>query len=171
MNHVTTRKYLGVFESLFLVRTIQPWFTNMLSRLTKTPKLHFVDSGLLSALLDLSPERLRVDRKPLGAVLETFVLGEVLKLASWSDDHFEVSHFRDKDGNEVDIVIENRRGQVVGIEVKAAATVTAADFGGLRRLAQACGERFALGLVLHDHGHTVPFGDRLFASPISALWG
>lgn len=171
MNHVTTQKYLGVFESLFLVRTIQPWFTNMLSRLTKTPKLHFFDSGLLSALLDLSPERLRVDRKPLGAVLETFVLGEVLKLASWSDDRFEVSHFRDKDGNEVDIVIENRRGQVVGIEVKAAATVTAADFAGLRRLAQACGERFALGLVLHDHSHTVPFGDRLFASPISALWG
>lgn len=170
MNHVTTQKYVGVFESLFLVRTLPPWHDNQLKRLTKTPKLHFLDAGLLAALRDLTPDRLRADRTPFGMLLETFVLAELQKLASWADGRFEFSHFRDKEQNEVDIIIEDRRGRVVGIEVKAAATVSSSDFNGLRKLADACGDRFVLGLVLHDHDKTVPFGSRLAAAPISALW-
>lgn len=170
MNHVTTQKYVGVFESLFLVRTLPPWHDNQLKRLTKTLKLHFLDAGLLAALRDLTPDRLRADRTPFGALLETFVLAELQKLASWADGRFEFSHFRDKEQNEVDIIIEDRRGRVVGIEVKAAATVSSSDFNGLRKLADACGDRFVLGLVLHDHDKIVPFGSRLAAAPISALW-
>ena len=170
MNHPTTRRYTGVFESLFLVCNLQPWFSNALKRLTKTPKLHFLDAGLLAALRDITPARVRKDKTLLGPVLETFVLAELLKLASWSDDRYEFSHFRDKERKEVDIVIEDRRGRVVGIEVKASATVTTRDFAGLRRLSEACGDRFVLGLVLHDHEHVVPFGERLLAAPISALW-
>lgn len=171
MNHVTTQKYTGIFESLFLIRTVQPWYSNTLKRLTKTPKLHFLDAGLLAALRDVSPARVRQDRSPFGPILETFVLGELLKLASWADDRFEFSYFRDKEQNEVDFVIENRRGQVVGVEVKAAATVTRSDFHGMRRLKEACGDRFAFGMVLYDHDQTVPFGDRMFAVPLSVLWG
>ena len=170
MNHLTTRRYTGVFKSLFLLHTLQPWFTNMLKRLTKTPKLHFLDAGLLAALRDITPDRVKKDRALFGPVLETFVLAELLKLASWSDDRYEFSHFRDKERKEVDIVMEDRRGRVIGIEVKASATVTSRDFAGLRRLSEACGDRFVLGLVLHDHEHVVPFGERLLAAPISALW-
>jgi predicted AAA+ superfamily ATPase len=112
----------------------------------------------------------RSDRTPFGALLETFVLAELLKLTSWTGQRLAFAHFRDKDRNEVDIVVEDRRGRVVGLEIKAAATVTGADFGGLRRLAEACGDRLALGLVLYDHDRMVPFGERLFAAPISALW-
>ena len=170
MNHLTTGKYTGVFESLFLLCTLQPWFSNALKRLTKTPKLHFLDAGLLAALRDITPDRVRKDKTLFGPVLETFVLAELLKLASWSDDRYGFSHFRDKERKEVDIVIEDRRGRVVGIEVKASATVTTRDFAGLRRLAEACGDRLVLGLVLHDHEHIVPFSERLLAAPISALW-
>ena len=170
MNHPTTRKYTGVFESLFLLHTLQPWFSNVLKRLTKTPKLHFLDAGLLAALKDITPERVGEDKALFGPVLETFVFAELLKLSSWSADRYEFSHFRDKERKEVDIVIEDRRGRVVGIEVKASATVTAGDFAGLRRLSEACGDRFVLGLVLHDHERVVPFGERLVAAPISALW-
>ena len=170
MNHPTTRRYTGVFESLFLVCNLQPWFSNALKRLTKTPKLHFLDAGLLAALRDITPNRLGQDKVLFRPVLETFVLAELLKLASWSQERYEFSHFRDKERNEIDIVIEDRRGRVVGIEVKASATVTTRDFAGLRRLSEACGDRFVLGLVLHDHGQVVPFGERLFAAPISALW-
>ncbi len=170
MNHPTTRRYTGVFESLYLLCSLQPWFSNALKRLTKTPKLHFLDAGLLAALRDVTPDRVKKDKALFGPVLETFVLAELLKLASWSDDRYEFSHFRDKERKEVDIVMEDRRGRVVGIEVKASATVTARDFAGLRRLSEACGDRFTLGLVLHDHEHTVPFGEHLFAAPISALW-
>ena len=170
MNQPTSRRYTGVFESLFLVCNLQPWFSNALKRLTKTPKLHFLDAGLLAALRDITPDRVRKDKTLFGPVLETFVLAELLKLASWSQERYEFSHFRDKERKEVDIVIEDRRGRVVGIEVKASATVNTRDFAGLRRLSEACGDRFVLGLVLHDHEQVVPFGERLLAAPISALW-
>jgi len=171
MNHVTTQRYTEIFEKLYIVRTLQPWYTNELKRLVKTPKLHFLDSGLLAALRSLSPERVLSDRKPFGAMLETFVLAELLKLATWSQEHFEFYHFRDRYENEVDIVIENHEGQLVGVEVKAGATVVTNDFSGLRKLADASGKRFALGMVLYDHDTVVPFGDRLFAVPLSTLWG
>jgi predicted AAA+ superfamily ATPase len=149
---------------------LQPRYTNELKRLVKTPKLHFLDSGLLAALRNLSPARLASDRMSYGALLETFVFAELLKLATWSSDPLEFFHFRDRYDNEVDIVIEDSRGHVVGMEVKASATVTGADFGGLRRLADACGKRFTMGLVLYDHDTVVPFGERLYAAPLSSLW-
>lgn len=170
MNHVTTRRYMTVLENLFLVHVLPPWYTNALKRVTKSPKFHFLDAGLLAALRGITPDRLRRDRTPFGAVLETFVLGELLKLASWADDRYTFSHFRDKERNEVDIVIEDGLGRTVGIEVKASATVSERDFSGLRRLATAAGENFALGLVLYDGERTVSFGDRTAAVPISALW-
>lgn len=170
LNHVTTQRYTAVFEQLFLVRTLPPWSNNALSRLIKTPKLHFLDSGLLAALRNLTPERIAADRTPFGAVLETFVFGEVLKLISWDAERYTISHFRDKSGDEVDIVLENRAGDVVGLEVKAAATVRGGDFKGLRKLRGAVGDRFKFGAVLYDHADTVPFGEDLAAVPLSALW-
>ncbi|EJN05979.1 ATP-binding protein [Phyllobacterium sp. YR531] len=170
MNHITTQKYVGVFENLFLVRTLQPWFSNKLKRLTKTPKVHFLDSGLLASLQGFSFDRLKSMRGQFGPLLETFVFAEVLKLAGAGEERFEFSHFRDKEQNEVDIVIEDRRGRIVGIEVKAAATVSNSDFSGLRKLADASVDRFVSGFVLYDHHTAIPFGDNLHAMPISALW-
>ena len=152
------------------VQSLPPWYTNALKRVTKSPKLHFLDAGLLAALRGITPAHLRRDRTPFGAMLETFVLGELLKIAGWADDRYIFSHFRDKERNEVDIVIEDGLGRILGIEVKASATVSTGDFAGLRRLAAATGERFALGLILYDHDQTVPFGERLAAAPVSTLW-
>lgn len=170
LNHVTTQKYAGLFEQLFLTRLLPPWSNNELKRLVKTPKLHFLDSGLLAALRDLSPQRIADQRSDFGAVLETFVLSEVLKLASWSGERYHLSHYRDKEQNEVDIVIENQSRKIVGLEVKASATVTPSDFNGLRKLAGSAGKRFTLGLVLYDGDTVVPFGNNLFAAPVSSLW-
>lgn len=167
----TTKKYVGVLEQLFLVRRLEPWFRNRLKRLVKTPKLHFLDAGLLAAILGVTAEQIVRDRTRLGPLLEAFVLSEVLKQAAWLDDECSFSHYRDKDQDEVDIVVENEAGALVGIEVKAAATVTGSDFKGLRKLADAAGEALKLGLVLYDGEQTVPFGDRLFAAPISCAWG
>ncbi len=119
----------------------------------------------------MTPERVTTDRSQFGPILETFVFSELLKLASWSEDRYSFSHFRDKEQNEVDIVVEDSRGRIVGIEVKAAATVRNDDFSGLRRLAEAAGERFAFGVILYDHQNTVPFGAQLAAAPLSSLWG
>ena len=170
MNHVSTQKYVDIFESLYVVYTLQPWFSNKLKRLTKTPKPHFLDSGLLAALRDITPDRLVNERVLFRPLLESFVFGELLKNASWSEERYVFSHFRDKEHNKVDFVIEDRRGRIVGIEAKASATVTKKDFSGLRKLVTSCGEKFVLGLVLYDGDQLVPFGDRMLAAPISTLW-
>ena len=167
----TTRKYVAILEQLFLVRRVEPWFRNQLKRLVKTPKLHFLGSGLLGTLLAATAERVARDRSIFGTLLETFVFSEVLKQASWFGENCALYHYRDKEQDEVDLVIETGSGALVGIEVKASATVNAGDFKGLRKLAEACGEDFKLGVVLYDSGRTVPFGDHLLAAPISCLWG
>ncbi|HEV2275376.1 MAG TPA: ATP-binding protein [Acidobacteriaceae bacterium] len=166
----TTRKYVGVLEQLFLVRRVQPWFRNQLKRLVKTPKLHFLDSGLLAALLGATTEQVARDRAIFGKLLETFVYSEVLKQISWMESSCTLYHYRDKDQDEVDLVVEDG-GAIVGIEVKASATVNIGDFKGLRKLAGACGDDFKLGVVLYDGERVAPFGKHLFAAPLSCLWG
>lgn len=155
---------------MFLLRRVTPWSANRLSRIVKTPKLQFLDSGLLCSLAGLTEAVVERDRTRFGPALESYVFGELLKLASWSDGDYDVFTYRDKDQVEADFVIEDRAGSVVGLEVKAAATVTRDDFGGLRRLATLAGKPFAAGLVLYDGVETVPVGDKLWAVPISTLW-
>jgi uncharacterized protein len=170
MDDKTTRKYIGILEQLFLVHRVSPWFRNELKRLIKTPKLHFVDSGLLAALLAMTAEQIAKNRSAFGAVLETFVFSEVMKQTTWSEEAYMLHHYRDKDQDEVDIIVENEQGALVGIEVKASATVHASDFKGIRKLLDICGDDLKLGLVLYDGPKVVPFGDRLFAAPMSCLW-
>jgi predicted AAA+ superfamily ATPase len=141
-----------------------------LSRLIKTPKLHLTDTGLATALLGLDAGVLAKDRAMLGQLLETFVFQELRRQASWCDTTTTFYHFRNKDGAEVDIVLERGVGEVVGIEVKAAATVSAKDSRGLRKLKEAAGDRFVAGVVLYDGQSVAGFGDCLQAVPIRALW-
>ena len=129
---------------------LEPWHNNRLKRLVKTPKLHLGDTGLACALLGVDPKALRADWVLLGQLVETFAYQELRRQAGWHDSPLRFFHYRDKDGAEVDIVIERGAGLVAGIEVKAGGTVTNADFRGLRKLASATGERFVAGVVLYD---------------------
>ncbi|MDP3746548.1 MAG: ATP-binding protein [Phenylobacterium sp.] len=166
----TVESYLDVLEQLFLVRRLEPWRRNDLSRLIKTPKLHFMDSALLAAASGVTEERIAVDRGLFGPILETFVFAELQRLASWSDERLRFSHYRDKDQLEVDVVVESEDGGMVGIEVKSSATVLNTDFRALRRLSDIAGKAFRAGVVLYDGDQTVSFGDNLYAAPISSLW-
>jgi predicted AAA+ superfamily ATPase len=170
LSRPTIRDYVTLLERIFLLEELPSWHSNRLNRLIKTPKVHLGDTGLACALLGVQAATLVADRALLGQLLETFVYQELRRQASWEEDPVAFHHFRDKDGTEVDIVLERASQQVAGIEVKAAATVTAADFKGLRKLKEAAGKRFAAGVVLYDGEVTAPFGDGLFAAPIRALW-
>lgn len=170
VSHKTGQRYVGLLEQVFLVSTLQPWFTNAVKRIIKTPKLHFLDSGLLASIRGLSIDRVRGDRSLLGSLLETFVFSEVLKLMTASNLRLTPYHFRDQQMREDDIVLERDDGMVAGIEIKASATVKASDFAGHRTLSEACGARFASGIVLYDGTEVVSFGDRLIAVPLSLLW-
>ena len=171
VSYKTGQRYVALLEQVFLVATLQPWFTNALKRIAKTPKLHFLDSGLLATARGLNFERVKANREVFGSLLETFVFSEVLKLMTASDLRLTPYHFRDQQMREVDIVLERDDGMIVGIEIKASATVKSGDFGGLRTLAEACKDRFAYGVVLYDSTDFVPFGDKLAAAPLSCLWG
>lgn len=170
LTHVTAQRYTGIFEQLYLLRHLPSWSGGGLARLTRTPKLHFLDAGLLAALRGVTPATLAENRTEFGAVLETFVFSELLKQAAWEEGRYDFAHFRDKEHNEVDLVVEDDTRGVVGLEVKASATVTPADFKGMRLLAEATGKRFRCGVVLYDGKVTLPFGDRLWAAPISSIW-
>ena len=166
----TIHEYVTVLERVFLVERLPPWHSNRLSRLIKTPKLHMADTGLACALLGIEAAALHKDRERLGPLLETFALQELRRQASWRPEPIEFFHYRDRDDFEVDIVLEQGGGTVAGAEVKAAATVTEADFRGLRKLRDAAGKRFAAGVVLYDGSATARFGDNLFAVPLRLLW-
>ena len=170
LSRPTIRDYVTLLERVFLLETLPPWHSNRLSRLVKTPKLHLGDSGLACALLGVDAASLAADRPLLGQLLETFVFQELRRQASWRDEPIRFFHFRDKDGAEVDIVLERGARELVGVEVKASATVTVADFRGMRKLREAAGKRFAAGVVLYDGEITASFGDGFFAVPLRALW-
>ncbi len=170
LSRPTIRDYVTLLERVFLIDLLPPWHSNRLRRLVKTPKLHLGDTGLASALLGVDAETLGKDRPLLGQLLETFVLQELRRQAGWQEASIAFHHFRDRDGYEVDMVLERDGHALVGVEVKAAATVTEADFRGLRKLEQAAGPRFACGVVLYDGENSVRFGENLFAVPVKALW-
>ncbi|PLC55496.1 AAA family ATPase [Pollutimonas nitritireducens] len=167
----TASRYVGVFEHMYLLKRIDVWARNRLNRVVKTPKLQFIDSGLLAALLDLSGDEVQQDRTRFGNVLETFVFSELLKHTTTADDDYRLMYYRDADKFEVDIVIENAAGYLVCVEVKAAATIKESDLRGLKKLAGIAGDQFRMGVLLYDGTETMPLGGRIWAAPLSSLWG
>lgn len=167
----TARRYLHLLELLFLVRRAPAWSKNLGQRLIKAPKLWFPDTGLASHLVGYDERRLRDDDMSLaGSLYENFIASEVTKQASWAETEPRLHHFRTAGGREIDIMLETRDGRVAGIEAKLTTTLRKRDFAGLEHLREKLGERFRAGVVVHTGPQTLPFGDRLWAIPTSALW-
>ncbi len=166
----TLKRYFALLEMTFIVQALPAWSTNIGKRLVKSPKLCLNDAGLLAHLLGLSKDRLVSDAKQGGPLMENFVVAELHKQASWSKTRPELFHFRTQEGREVDIVLEDRSGRIVGIEVKAGATLSPNDLKGLRALAQIAGKRFHRGIVLYTGQDAIPFGSSIHALPLGAIW-
>jgi predicted AAA+ superfamily ATPase len=158
-------------QGQYLLKRVEVWARNRLNRVVKTPKLQFLDAGLLAALRDLSSEQVQQDRRHFGHVLETFVFSELLKHSTTADRDYRLMYYRDADKYEVAVVIESAAGQLVGVEIKASATVRESDLRGLKKLASLAGDQFKLGVLLYDGDETMPLGDGLWAAPLSSLWG
>ena len=166
----TVKRYVALLEAVFLVRLIPAWTSTHAGRVTKSPKVHLLDTGLAAALLGVERERLTTDGALRGQLLETFVAMELVKLASSSAVRPRPHHFRTTSGREVDIVLEAPDGRLVGIEVKAAASIDASAFRGLDALADAAGDRLHRSVVLYGGEDAVPFGPGRWALPLCALW-
>ena len=170
ISRVTVEKHVAILERLFLVRRVRAWHRNLGAKLVKSPKVHVVDSGLLAHLAGADETRIVEDGAVAGAMLESFVAMELVRLAELSERPPSIHHYRDQRQREVDVVLERRSGEIVGVEVKAGASPDADDFAGLRHLRDTLGERFKAGVLLYTGSQTLPFGNRLAAVPVSGLW-
>jgi len=170
MPQTTLQRYWALFEATFLVRSLPPWHANLGLRLVKTPKVLLGDTGLLCHLLGLDAARLQGDDLMTGAALECFVAGELTKQVSWSETRPGLFHYRTHTQHEVDFVLEDGRGRLVGIEVKKTASPASSDFKGLRHLAEQTGKRFLRGILLYTGASSVAFESNLHAVPVSGLW-
>lgn len=170
MARATAERYVGLLEKVFVLRLVPPWSTDTSRRLVRAPKVLITDPGLMASLAGIDARRASTDPEALRRLLETFVGCELLRLVASRGLDVQLLHFRDGKGNEVDWVLEDRAGRLVGIEVKAAASVGRGDVRGLRALALTAEKRFHRGIVLHQGSSIVPMGDRMWAMPIEALW-
>jgi predicted AAA+ superfamily ATPase len=165
----TVKVHLDVLERLFLVRVRRSWHVNLGQRQIKAPKLYLADTGLLAGLIGADAGRLQADGGLTGAFFETFVATELERQAAWSPEPLTFWHYR-QDEREVDVIVERRSGEIVGIEVKASASVRPRDFAGLVHLRDRLGPRLKAGIVLYTGEQTIPFGPNLWAVPLEALW-
>lgn len=166
----TVAAHTKILEDLFLVRQLRPWHVNLGSRQIKSSKLYVVDGGLLAHLVGANEQRIAADGGIAGMMLESFVAMELLRQRDWAHEPVALFHYRDNKQREVDIMLERNDGRIAGVEVKAAATVSTADFAGLKHLRDKLATRFSAGVVLYTGADALPFGDRLAAVPISGLW-
>jgi predicted AAA+ superfamily ATPase len=174
MNERTADSYVRLLEAVFLIQRLPAWGTTLTARAGARPKVHVLDSGIAARLLRLTSEKL-ARRDPtalteLGHLLETFVVGELLKQASWLEGIAGTGHWRTRDGDEVDLVIERDDGAVVAFEVKASQRVGRRELAPLRKLRDAAGSSFLVGIALHLGPHSYVVDDRLHVIPVDTLW-
>lgn len=166
----TAAKYMGILEQMYLIKEVPSWSSNAISRIVKSPKIQFIDSAILATLLGQTKSSLLRDRSAMGALTESFVLSELLKMSSYSDHRYRFSHYRDALRNEVDFVVENERNEIVAIEVKASATIGMNDFKGIKHFHSLVGNNLTAGIVLYDGNEIKSVGDNLWTVPLSSLW-
>lgn len=166
----TLGRYLNLLQTIFLIQTLPAWSGNLGKRLVKAPKLFLVDTGVACHLVGIEDESTLRSHSLAGNILENFVVCEITKQLSWTNHRARPYHFRSHTGQEVDLILEDPAGRMVGIEIKFADTVSSKHFKGLRSLKGSAKDRFFKGFVLYTGTNTVPFGDDLFALPVSAIW-
>lgn len=166
----TLKRYFEPLELIFVVRRISAWSNNLTKRAVGTPKLIVTDSGLAGHRTGLTLERAARPTAVVGPFGEDFALGELARQLTWTNEPVRLYHYRDRDGYEVEAVLEHASGEVVAVEVKAAETVRSEDFRGIRHLARRLGDRLIAGVVLYCGTQPLSFGDRSIALPMSVLW-
>jgi predicted AAA+ superfamily ATPase len=173
-NDKVVKSYIEVLEWMFIIKRIHPYVKNSAKRQTiGMPKLQMVDTGLACYLLGLRKPTQCLQSSFYGGLLESFVVMECLKHMGWSEETMNIYHFRDKQKNEVDIILERADGNVIAIEVKASSTVRESDFKGIAKFAELMGKRYKSGFVFYTGTRLLPFKykDRIYhAIPLSVLW-
>ncbi len=168
--YTSLKRYISLLETIFLVRLVNTWSSDRSRILTKAPKAFMVDTGLLCYLANLDARSLLGDSLRLKPVLENFVAMELQKQCSFGEVKPWLLHLRTIRHLSVDFVLESRRGDVVGIQVRANSTLHEDDAEGLRYLRELVGPSFVRGIVLYTGNEIQPLDERIIGVPISSLW-
>lgn len=168
--HSTLRLYLALLEALFLVQPLPAWSPNLGKRLVKAPKMHLLDAGLAAHLQGQTDPAALLLSPPLGPLLETFAIQELRRHIAWADTATTAWHYRTVSGREVDLVLDSAGRGIAGVEIKASATIARSDFACLQDLAESTGDRFVRGVLVYTGEQILPFGNRMWAVPISTFW-
>ena len=159
-----------MLQATHLYQPLPAWSGSPRRRFIKREKVYLNDSGLAAYLCGLETARLTQPSTDLGAMLESFVGQELHKQIGWSQTKPALYYYRTAEGREVDYVLEDRRGMMVGVDVKAATNPGNDDLRGLTDLADATCKCFVRGVVLYLGREVVPFGPNMYALPMDALW-
>jgi uncharacterized protein len=171
INAKTAQAYQALFQRMFVLDLVPAWFSNRIKRLVKAPKRYLVDPALVAAVLGLGRDAILYGPDMLGRLLDTFVAAQLRAELVASSNDPRLYHLREEQGRRaVDLLIETAGGQLIGIEIKAAATVTTAGARHLAWLRDETGDAFAAGVILHTGPHAFPVSDRIVAAPVAALW-
>lgn len=170
MPQTTIKRYVSLLVKTYLLFFLPAWTKNLSKRVVKSPKAYINDTGLLSHLVGYDAKKYMSDKKFLGHVLENFVVMELKKQSTWSEQSFKMYHYRNHSDNEVDIVLETPDSRVAAIEIKLSANVEGRDFIGIDAFMQETGVHFHRGIVFYMGDKVVPFGTNKFAVPLSCLW-
>lgn len=164
--------YVRLLETLYLVHRLPPWGNSLTQRVIGRPKIIVVDSGVAAHLAGQSVERLTTVSADdqFGPLFEAFVASELLKQQTWSATSFRLHHYRDREGNEVDLVAELGDGRILAFKIKAARSAVSNHLRGLTFLRNKLKGRFIAGVVLNTSVFPLKLGDRLWSAPASSLW-
>lgn len=166
----TVRTYVRLLELLHIVIRVDAWTPGASARVVRAPRMFVEDSGLLCHLLGADAQRIADDDSVTGRGYESWVAMELARLLPYTDANPAIRHWRTHRGDEVDIVLEDRRGQIVAVEIKAGASIGRNDLRGITKLRALAGERFRAGLVLCTCRQTLAVADKVWATPIETLW-
>ncbi len=167
----TLARYISFLETIYFIQFLPAWSSNLGKRLVKAPKIYLNDTGLSCHLTDFDEKRFENEPEMAGKFLESFVISEIYKEASWSRTWVQLYHYRSRTGQEVDVILEDRGGKIIGIEIKLNSTPSKKHFKSIKKLRHETGNRFKKGILLYTGKEVVPFGSDLFAIPLSLVFG
>jgi hypothetical protein len=170
LSTTTLRRYLTLLEKVYIVELLPAWTKNLSKRAIKSPKIYLNDTGILCHLRGQDAEALRKQSHQLGHIIENFVVVEMMKLLTWSEERARLYHYLSQGGQEVDLILENYDSRIVAIEIKSSTTVNPASFKGIEHFAQEASGSFFRGIILYGGDKVIPYKTNMYAVPISALW-
>ncbi len=161
-------RFLAILKTLYLIDEIPPWQSSDYDGIGKRSKYIAADTGMMAAVLNWNIDDIALDSDRSGKIVETWVYNQLAPQIDLNAD-FHISQYRDSRKREIDFIVENDDGRILGIEVKSGSAVGKGDFAHLAWFRDNIAKSRFTGIVFYAGSHTLPFGENLYAVPLGTL--